>query len=371
MITSPAGEALDQVRSLLDAAEAKSAAGRSLPPRSWTPENQRRFLEQIADGDTVEDATFAVGLSPQSAYAFRRTARGRAFALGWRAAALIARDTLADKLLERAMQGQNETVTRDDGSEVTRFRYDNRLATTLLRRLDRQVEEASDADTAAARMVAGEFDAFLDIVEKDGGPARAGLFLARRGEGVEEGRDLQPILALAAADRFLRTGAATGAEVDAADLDPARRDGWTADQWRRAEAIGLGGVVAHPVEEAETDLAAEQAPPETAHGPQPSQFVGAEDGFGDPDRVWQDPDKGWLTDYPPPADYDGLEHGSYGEDDYHRTLTPDEEEVWEAPLLAEVAALRERERAEFAALLTARAAPVEESVALPCAAAPA
>ena len=170
-----------------------------LPADRWTPDNQRRFLELVADGNPVEFAARFLGLSPQSAYALRRTARGAAFALGWRAAALIARDAIADRLLERALGGQTETVTRPDGSEITRFRYDNRLAATLLRRLDRQVEEATDADTRAARTVAAEFDAFLDIVAQEDGAARAGLFLARRCDPQADARDLQPVLTLAAA----------------------------------------------------------------------------------------------------------------------------------------------------------------------------
>ncbi|KAK0349984.1 hypothetical protein LTR94_030863, partial [Friedmanniomyces endolithicus] len=55
---------------------------------------------------------------------------------------------------------------------------------TLLARLDRQVESAPDADVRAARLVAQEFDAFLDLVDRDGGPAQAGLFIARRSVGL-------------------------------------------------------------------------------------------------------------------------------------------------------------------------------------------
>ena len=46
----------------------------------WSAANQRLFLEAIAEGHGVEAATMRVGLSAASAYAFRRTAKGAAFA---------------------------------------------------------------------------------------------------------------------------------------------------------------------------------------------------------------------------------------------------------------------------------------------------
>ena len=331
-----AQDALDQVKSLLDAAESNDTLGRALPDRSWTPANQRRFLELVAEGNTARYAAYCIGLSAQSAYAFRRTARGQAFDLGWRAASLLARDGIADELLERAIRGQTETVTRDNGSEITRLRYDNRLAMSLLSRLDRQVETASDADTAAARLVAGAFDAYLDLVEKDGGPARAGLFLARRSPPTEDARDLDPIRALAAADRFARAGSATAAEVDIADLDPARRGAWTADQWSRAEAAGLVALAPPPREEPESTR-------------QPCQPV---DEF---EPVWEDDEHGWVTDAPPPADFDGEEEGEYGDDDYYRTLTEDELEIWLAPIVAEREVQRAEESANWQAFLAERA----------------
>lgn len=318
-------QALDQVRDLLDDAEANDAIGRRLPDNRWTPRNQRRFLELVADGNPVEFAANFLGLSAQSAYALRRTARGQAFALGWRAASLIARDTVADRLLDRALTGQTETVTRADGSEITRFRCDNRLATTLLRRLDRQVEEATDADTAAARMVAGEFDAYLDIVGKDGGPARAGLFLARRTEGTGDARDLQPILALAGADRFVRTGAATAAEIATADLDPADRAGWSAEQWARADAAGLFAFAA-PEPEAAAELVATPQPPQLVPTPPPEDEDEEEE-----EPVWWDDERGaWQTDLPPPVDFDGEEEGTCGEDDYVRDLSREEADLMDA-----------------------------------------
>ncbi len=65
----------------------------------WTAAAQRTFLEAIAEGHGVEVACARVGLSTASAYAYRRTAKGAAFALGWRAATLVARDAIAETLL--------------------------------------------------------------------------------------------------------------------------------------------------------------------------------------------------------------------------------------------------------------------------------
>lgn len=292
----------------------------------WSAANQRLFLEAVAEGYGVEVATGRVGLSAASAYAFRRTAKGAAFALGWRAANLVARESIAETLLVRALEGQVDTCIRADGSTVTRHRHDNGLAMRLLARLDRQVEAAADADSRAARLVAQEFDAYLGLVERDEGPARAGLFLARRGElgGTDAGggaladmRDLAPVLALATADRLLRTGVTTAAEVDVTDLDPSARAGWSAEQWCRAEAAGLLALAVPAPEPA-------PEPDEDASGPQHSQHSDAP--AADPEEpVWFDEQAdGWWTTFPPPPGFDGEEAGTYGDADYARELDPDE-----------------------------------------------
>lgn len=60
-------------------------------------------------------------------------------------------------------------------------------------------------------------------------------------------------------------------------------------------------------------------------------------------RDWHDVwDEGglWWTDYPPPSDFDGEEEGSYGEDDYRRTLSPAELAVIESEEAAALAGER-------------------------------
>lgn len=255
-----------------------------------------------------------VGLSAASAYAFRRTAKGAAFALGWRAASLLARDAIAETLLVRALEGQVTTIVRADGSIQTRHHHDNGLCMRLLARLDRQVETAPDADVKAARLVAQEFDAFLDLVARDEGPARAGLFLARRApaltkDGTDPAYDLAPIYALAAADRFARTGVATAGEVDVSDLDPAARADWTADQWQRAEAAGLLALAAPAAEKAVSE------PQLSQHSPAHAAEV----------PIWWSDDAGeYRTSFAPPDGFDGDENGAFGDADYDRALSDHE-----------------------------------------------
>lgn len=297
----------------------------------WSGASQATFLRAIAEGATVGQACRLVGLSQQSAYAFRLSARGAQFRLGWEAAALHARCILADALMERALHGNIDTVTRPDGSEVERHRFDNRLGMALLNRLDRQADKAAkEATHAAARLVAQDLEAYIELVGADAGPARAGLFLARRIEPAGAD-DLAPVRALARADSWLRTHTDLAAPI--ADLDPADRAGWSAADWLRAESAGLVAL----------------APP--APAPEPMQETQAIQHFGDGAHAgepvwWDEEEEGWRTHFPPPPGFLGREDGDYGEEGYERTLTVEEEEVVEAPFRAEV---EQRRIAEAAA----------------------
>jgi hypothetical protein len=286
----------------------------------WTPFRQQVFLRAIAEGSTVELACAGVGLSVQSAYAFRNRASGAAFALGWAAARLLGRERIADTLLTRALEGQIETVTRPDGATVDRLKYDNRLALGLLTRLDRHAE-GNQAGAQAARLVAQEFEAFTDAIGRDDSPARAGLFLGTRAVG-EAQAELAPVIALARADRFARTGAGLPAEVDIADLDLAARAGWTADQWQRAEAAGLLSI-SSPSPSGEW-----QDGDEDDDDLSPPQFRQLRDESLPP--VWEDSELGLVTDFPPPEGYDGEQCGPWGSQFYMRTLTVEEEAAWHA-----------------------------------------
>lgn len=50
--------------------------------------------------------------------------------------------------------------------------------------------------------------------------------------------------------------------------------------------------------------------------------------------VWED-EEGWWTDYPPPPGFEGEEEGTYGDFDYRRTLSPDEQAVIDSDLAEE------------------------------------
>ncbi|WP_294174638.1 hypothetical protein [uncultured Sphingomonas sp.] len=107
----------------------------------WTPFNRRLFLDILADTGKVSHACECVDLSKQSAYALR--ARDPVFAAGWNAAAELARDALADSVLERALAGSTETITRNGEVVAERHRHDGRLAMAVLARLDRRCDRSA------------------------------------------------------------------------------------------------------------------------------------------------------------------------------------------------------------------------------------
>jgi hypothetical protein len=145
----------------------------------WEPLIQRAFLEQLAECGTVRGACGPVGKSCSSAYRLRIAARGAALRLGWDAAVLIARAQLIDTLMERALHGQEEIVTRSDET-TTRRRHDNRLAMAMLARLDRIADRPSEGASDEARIVAQDFEAFLDLVEAGGDGDAVRAFVAAR-----------------------------------------------------------------------------------------------------------------------------------------------------------------------------------------------
>ncbi len=306
----------------------------------WTPPRQRAFLERIAEGHTAESACRHVGLSPASLYAFRRRAAGAAFAIGWDAARLLARDRVADLLTARAIDGQDETITRADGSTVTRHRYDNRLAAYVLTRLDRYAD-THDATAAGQgpRVVAGDFDAFLTLIEEGGDPARAGLFVGTRVVEAPQ-PEMVSVLTLASADRYLRVQAGLDPGVRTDDLDIARMADWDTEQWARAEASGL-------LRRPPSTPGAATGEGASRHEPQHPQHRDGERGdaglvpWDDTSLVWwDDTASDWRTRFPPPADFAGTEHGIYGDPDYARDLTPAERATVDAPRQAAVANAR-------------------------------
>jgi hypothetical protein len=132
----------------------------------WSPARQRRFLEVLAATGVIRLASEAAFITPRSAYVLRIRRDGAAFRLGWDAAIHIARARLADTLLARAIMGTEETIRKDpDNYEITRHRHDNRLAMSMLARLDRMADSPVEgSDAALARVVAQDFIAYLDLI---------------------------------------------------------------------------------------------------------------------------------------------------------------------------------------------------------------
>jgi len=233
----------------------------------WTPARQHGFLTRLAEGYTVEAACASVSMSVASAYALRRRLVGSAFALGWRAAQLLARDRIADLLLSRAIDGQIDTYTRADGTQVTRHRYDNRLAAAMLARLDRladapPVPTIGPAAVDAARLAASDWEQFTDLIGRDESGVACSLFLAAR----TGNPDLEP-------------------EPEPTPPDPQLPQLSEADR-QAIEVCDKMGV--EPV-------------------------------------AWDDVDEQWLTWFPPPPAFTRKQYGKFGDANYRRQLSPAEQ----------------------------------------------
>ncbi|ONF94931.1 hypothetical protein SPHI_29120 [Sphingomonas jeddahensis] len=140
-----------------------------------------------------------------------------------------------------------------------------------------------------------------------------------------------------------------------ADLDPAARAEWTAEQWQRAEAAGLLRLALPQTEPPE-------AAPEPSPEPQLSQHSPIEAPLRDDLLVWWDEgEERWYTCFPPPDDFDGDEDGSPEDMDYSRTLTDEEEEAMgrgpEHHAPATIAALARSRAPYFARIAQQRSVP--------------
>ncbi len=189
----------------------------------WTPDKERVFIETLANTGVVADACRAARMSRDAAYAYRRRASGRAFAIAWDAALLLARGRVSDDVMSRAVHGVIDRVYRNGELVAERHRYDNRLTLAVLARLDKQAEGLGE-DAPVARAVAHEFDRFLDLLPQ--GTEGAERFLAARfPPPLENGRPSSPpdteLARLARLGAYEIHGVALPAEVDVADLDPA------------------------------------------------------------------------------------------------------------------------------------------------------
>ncbi|MCI4588734.1 hypothetical protein MOK15_01250 [Sphingobium sp. BYY-5] len=289
----------------------------------WSPARQRRFLETLAATGVIRLACESALITSRAAYNLRIRRDGAAFRLGWEAAVLIARARLADTLLSRAILGQEEVIRRDpDNYEMTRHRHDNRLAMSMLARLDRMADNpAEGSDAALARIVAQDFVAFLDMIcPEDVAMAEAErLDLPRPGQ--------EPMARTMDDARMLDGGAP--------DMPEPVED---ATAQAMASSLSPGASVA-------LFIAARMALRNSARAPENSQISVADERCElrtppvvratlPPDEAaaqlrgiwWEEGREVWRTDYPAPPGFDGEESQEiYDVDDYERDLTPEEE----------------------------------------------
>ena len=137
----------------------------------WTPALELSFVEALADTGSVTEACRIVSMSRRAAYDRKRKGAGLAFRIGWDAAVLLARDVVADELLDRALAGQwTETIKDPETGKTRRFAQDRNLGLALLSRLDRMCDIQASEGTMlmAAQIVSQDFEAFLDLMVEDG-----------------------------------------------------------------------------------------------------------------------------------------------------------------------------------------------------------
>ncbi len=262
------------------------------PDYHWSPANQRCFLEALSISGNITAAASSVGMSKQAAYAYTNRASGAAFRLGWDAAVLLARRRVEGDLLERALEGQEEIYERDaDTGRVTRIRVHNGLSMAMLARLDRMALGRNDvpAETAMARIVAQDFDAYLDLIETGGSGATAMLFVQARDGGL-----------------YSRVGGMIDTDDETQDF---------------ANHSQLVQIPAGEEREEQPELT-------------PQEEAAAM-------SVWYcEYASGWRTNFPPPAGFYGEEECAFGEEGYERELSEDECEAREKQALVETAPLR-------------------------------
>mgnify|MGYP001294700100 CR=1 FL=1 len=269
----------------------------------WTPRLERAFLESLAATGSVKLACRVVGMSTRAAYDRRKAADGAALRLGWAAAVLIARDRLADELLDRAIWGIEEEYERvrkeQEGlNRHSRRRHDSRLGLAMLARLDRMADtRAKEGEAMLAQLIAGDWAGFLALF-----------------------------------DLALPAGGADGEGAEGAGGRAAALACWLAGRDNRANplaALWRGSAIAR-------EVARNSADPEPEPAPEPTP---EEEAAGM--TVWYDEEaEEWRTNFPPPEDFIGIEEGGFGDESYERSLDAGEEEAMEAAHRAAVAPLR-------------------------------
>jgi hypothetical protein len=232
-----------------DAVEQSFPPGARKPRHDgFTPEKVGEFLRLLAATGIVEHAAAAVGLSATAAYTFRNRRQGRAFARMWDAILIHrTRARVASELSGRAIAGC-VSIRKRDGVVVGEYHYyDNRLAMSLLTRLDRLAEKEA-ASEAHLRALSEDMEEYIECVAA-GGDADA-FVEARRppepqpapaAQSAPAGEpdpdpELTTFARLAGCPDYLDRDPR---DIEVADLDLAEKAEWDPDQWVRAYRSGF------------------------------------------------------------------------------------------------------------------------------------
>ena len=130
----------------------------------WTSVARRIFLLDLAERGSITAACRKAKMSAQGGYALRN--RDPLFDAAWEGALMLARQRLADDLLDRSISGCIDQIHKDGGVVGERHHYDNRLSMAVLARLDRRQDRAELLDQPHLRAVAN-WEAFVDAVSEE------------------------------------------------------------------------------------------------------------------------------------------------------------------------------------------------------------
>ncbi|QTD57215.1 hypothetical protein [Parasphingorhabdus cellanae] len=217
------------------------------PAPRWTPEKQGKFLEALARCGSVKSAAAFVGMSRESAHRLRRRTQdcgeGRAFARAWDAALIHARDLYAEEVLEKGLNGWNETVWYHGEEVGERQRFSVPLLLAALGRLDKKADEC-DLAGHPARAAAAEFDEMVEAISQ--GSDCAAMLEEQDKAGQP---DIEPPLTGIGSDGLLKRlrekqaraqiAATAPDDIDISDLDPNAAADWDDMQWERAMRSGM------------------------------------------------------------------------------------------------------------------------------------
>jgi hypothetical protein len=99
----------------------------------FTAERQAQFLDHVRGGASGREAARKVGISHTTAYNLYNSPDGAAFRAAWDEAAKVTDIVLEDTAVDRAVNGQEETVYHKGEPVGVRWKYDNNLLMKLLR----------------------------------------------------------------------------------------------------------------------------------------------------------------------------------------------------------------------------------------------